>query len=70
MENEIRLEAFEKMLKAIQEDYETTEYKMKQLKEGGKEKTATYRQLMGNKLQYQNMLSLYKIYGLLDEESK
>ena len=43
---------------------------MKQLKEGGKEKTATYRQLMGNKLQYQNMLSLYKIYGLLDEESK
>ena len=28
MENEIRLEAFEKMLKAIQEDYETTEYKL------------------------------------------
>ena len=41
MENEKRLEAFEKMLIAIQKDYETTECKMKQLKEGGKEKTAT-----------------------------
>ncbi|MDD6441967.1 MAG: hypothetical protein PUG71_07660 [bacterium] len=40
---------------------------MKQLKAEGKEKSATYRQLMGNKLQYQNMLSLYKIYGLLEE---
>ena len=40
---------------------------MKRLKEEGKEKTATYRQLMGNKMQYQNMLSLYQIYGLTDE---
>ena len=39
---------------------------MEQKKES--EKTATYRQLMGNKLQYQNMLSLYQIYGLLDDE--
>ena len=37
---------------------------------GEKEKTATYRQIMGNKLQYQQMLSLYKLYGLLDEEEK
>ena len=37
LDSESRLEAFEKMLKAIQEDYETTEY---------------------------------KLYGLLDEESK
>ena len=43
------------------------EMNMKQLKAEGKEKSATYRQLMGNKLQYQNMLSLYKIYGLLEE---
>ena len=35
----------------------------------GKEKSATYRQLMGNKMQYQNMLSLYEIYGLLEEKS-
>ena len=68
IDGEKRLEAFEKMLEAIQKDYEIADNKMKQLKAEGKEKTATYRQLMGKKLQYQNMLSLYKIYGLLEEE--
>lgn len=67
MENESRLEAFERMLKAVQENYRTADEKMKQLKAEGKEKTATYRQLMGNKMQYQSMLSLYEIYGLLDD---
>ena len=62
-----RLEAFEKMLNEVQKNYETAENKMKQLKAEGKEKSATYRQLMGNKLQYQNMLALYKLHGLLDE---
>lgn len=66
MDPEKRLEAFEKMLAGVQKDYETAENRMRRLKEEGKEKSATYRQLMGNKLQYQNMLSLYKIYGLLD----
>ena len=42
--------------------------KMSQLKVEGKEKSATYRQLMGNKLQYQNMLSLYRIYGLVEDD--
>lgn len=63
-----RLEAFEKMMEEIQQNYKAADEKMKQLKAEGKEKTATYRQLMGNKLQYQNMLSLYKIYGLMSEE--
>lgn len=67
MKNESRLEAFERMLKAVQENYHTADEKMKQLKAEGKEKTATYRQLMGNKMQYQSMLSLYEIYGLLEE---
>ena len=65
-ENENRLEAFEKMLEAVQQNYESVDAKMKQLKAEGKEKTATYRQLMGNKMQYQNMLSLYEIYELLE----
>lgn len=67
MENEIRLEAFERMLGAVQENYRTADEKMRQLKAAGKEKTVTYRQLMGNKMQYQSMLSLYEIYGLLDD---
>ena len=68
MSKEDRLKAFETMLQAVQENCRTTEAKMKRLKEQGKEKSATYRQLMGNKMQYQNMLSMYKIYGLLDEK--
>ncbi|MBS5429632.1 hypothetical protein [Merdimonas faecis] len=70
MENEKRLLAFEKMLKAVQENYESADAKMKKLKAEGREKSATYRQLMGNKLQYQNMLSMYQIYGLLEEDQK
>ena len=68
MSKEDRLKAFEIMLQAVQENCRTTEKKMKRLKEQGKEKSATYRQLMGNKMQYQNMLAMYRIYGLLDEE--
>ena len=68
MSKEDRLKAFETMLQTVQENCRTTEEKMKRLKEQGKEKSATYRQLMGNKLQYQNMLAMYRIYGLLDEE--
>ena len=62
-----RLEAFEKMLQAVQESYIFADNKMKKLKAEGKEKTATYRQLMGDKMRYQQMLSLYEIYGLLDK---
>ena len=68
MKEKERLEAFEKMLKAVQENYENTDAKMKKLKAEGKEKTATYRQLMGSRMQHQNMLSLYQIYGLLKKD--
>lgn len=65
---ERRLEAFEKMLTAVQDNYNQTEARLKQLKAEGKEKSATYRQLMSSKLQYQNMISLYRLYGLIDEK--
>ena len=56
------------MLEDIKNQAEYEKEQMEKLKAEGKEKSATYRQLMGNKLQYQNMLSLYKIYGLIDGE--
>lgn len=65
MEQEKRLEAFEKMLAAVQKSYDDTVSAMEQLKQQDKTKSATYRQLMGNKVMYQNMLSLYEIYGIL-----
>ena len=61
-----REEKFEAVLQSVQREDETTLQKMEKLKGEGKEKTATYRQLMGDKLMLQNILSRYKIYGLLD----
>ena len=60
-----RLEAFENMLSSIQQQYEDTEVRMKDLKMEGKEKTTTYRQLMANKLRLGDMLAMYKLYDLL-----
>ncbi len=61
-----REEKFEKMLEDVQKNYSDVVSKMEKLKAEGKTKSATFRQLMGNKLVYQNILSLYKIYGLID----
>lgn len=65
-----RLEAFEKMLAAVQNEYGDILAKMEKMKTDGKVKTVTYQQLMARKMMYQNMLSLYEIYGLVDEEKK
>ena len=61
-----REEKFEKMLRAVQSEYDTTVQKLEKLKSEGKNKTATYRQLLGDKLTLQNILSWYQAYGLLD----
>lgn len=62
-----REEKFEKMLRAIQEEYVETGNKMEALKAEGKIKTVTYKQLMARKLTLQSMLSMYEIYGLLED---
>lgn len=61
-----RLEAFENMLSDIrkQSDYETAQ--MEKLKEDGKEKSATYRQYLGNRMLYKMILEKYKEYGLIE----
>ena len=61
-----RLEAFEKMLAGVQEEYVSITKQMERLKEEGKVKSATYRQLMGRKMTYQSMLGLYQVYGLIE----
>ena len=62
-----REEKFEKMLAFVQKRYADTLRRMEQLKAEDKTKSATFRQLMGDKLMYQNILTLYNLYGLLDE---
>lgn len=61
-----REEKFEKMLQAVQKEYDVTLNKMEKLKAEDKTKTITYKQLMSTKLTLQNILSIYEIYGLLD----
>ena len=60
-----RLDAFERMLADLQARLAATEERMQALRAQGKEKSVTFRQLMGEKLQLQAMLELYKMYDLL-----
>ncbi|MGN0602975.1 MAG: hypothetical protein ACI4I2_03275 [Oscillospiraceae bacterium] len=61
-----REEKFERMLQAVQEEYADTVRKMEKLKAENKSKTVTFKQLLSTKLTLQNILSRYKIYGLLE----
>ncbi len=61
-----RLERFEKMLADIIHQAEYEQAEMVKLKIAGKEKTATYRQYLGNRMLYKLMLAKYKQYSLLD----
>lgn len=60
-----RLEAFERMLADLRARLAVTEERMQVLRAQGREKSVTFRQLMGEKLQLQAMLELYRVYGLL-----
>lgn len=61
-----REEKFERMLRDVQHNYANVVEKMEKLKAENKTQSATFRQLMGNKLTYQNILALYKLYGLIE----
>ena len=61
-----REERFERMLQEIQAEYASIEQRMAVLRAEGKTKTVTFRQLMGNKLMYQSMLSMYREHGLIE----
>lgn len=63
-----RLQAFEAMLHDIRERYDSEKEAMDELQAQGKEKTATYRQYMANRLLYGRMLDLYEHHGLLTRQ--
>lgn len=60
-----REERFEEMLRSVLGEYEDTVTRMERMRAEGKVKTATYRQLTGNKLTLQAMLARYEEFGLL-----
>ena len=62
-----RLAAFEAMRQSVQEQSRQVEAQMRALKAQGRERSATYRQLMGNRLQLAQVLAMYRAYGLMEE---
>lgn len=67
MTEQERLDAFERMLDDVRRQYAELTARLEQLKAEGKTKSATFRQYLGNKMTCQYVLSLYKDYGLLDQ---
>ncbi len=61
---EERLTAFEAMLSAVEAQYADTAAQMEKLKAAGRVKSTTYRQLFAKKLNLQDMLTFYEVYGL------
>ena len=51
-----RLEAFETMLADLQKQADSEKEQMEKLKAAGREKSATYRQYLGNRMIYSQML--------------
>ena len=70
MKADERLAAFEAMLADVEGQYRETEERMAGLKAQGRERSATYRQLLGNKLTLRQLLSLYEAHGLRKEENE
>lgn len=61
-----REEKFERMLQAVQEEYADTVRKMEKLKAENKSKTVTFKQLLSTKLTLRNILSRYRVFGLIE----
>ena len=67
MDEQERLARCERRLAAVEENYRKTIEKMAALRVAGKTKTATYYQLMSEKMQAKQMLAMYAVYGLRDQ---
>lgn len=65
-----RLEAFETMLADVQRREREEATELERLRSEGRTRTATYRQLVANRLTYRAILSLYEEYGLLDRKNR
>ena len=61
---EERLTAFEAMLSTVEAQYADTAAQMENLKAARRVKSGTYRQLFAKKLNPQDMLTFYEVYGL------
>lgn len=64
MEQAARLAQFEAMKTFIEAQHADTVAKLEALRAQGKQKSATYTQLLGNKMNLENTLQLYKLFDI------
>lgn len=62
-----RLENFERALKDILNEYESLGEGLEKLRNEGKNKTTKFRELLGKKLVYSMIITIFKRYDLIDE---
>ena len=62
-----RLENFEKALKDILSEYDKLGKELEKLRNEGKMKTIKFRELLGKKLVYSMIITIFKRYNLIDE---
>lgn len=61
-----RLERFEKALKEILEGYDNLAIELEKLRNDGKMKTTKFRELLGKKLVYSMIITIFKRYELIE----
>lgn len=61
-----KLERFEKALTDILTEYENLGKKLEELRNEGKSKTTKFRELLGKKLVYSMIITIFKRYDLID----
>ena len=65
---EERLKGFEKALKDILNEYEKLGKELETLRNDGKMKTTKFRELLGKKLVYSMIITIFKRYDLINDE--
>lgn len=61
-----RLARFEKALQDILNEYERLGKELEELRNEGKSKTTKFRELLGKKLVYSMIITIFKRYDLID----
>lgn len=64
-EKEERLNNFEKALKDIVNEYDKLGHELENLRNEGKMKTTKFRELLGKKLVYSMIITIFKRYNLI-----
>ena len=62
-----RLENFEKALKDILNEYENLGKELEKLRNEGKNKTTKFREILGKKLVYSMIITIFKRYNLIEK---